>query len=117
MKAKLLSLNIDKSMSFSRFQARLDSSLKAYTGDNLEVEQFDDIRKMFGALQGALESEELIIAAVDVKNYLRFKTALIQAFGNDAVYDPTVLNKMEKIAEVLEADYYFGFAFKDDTKI
>ena len=100
MKAKLLSLNIDKSMSFSRFQARLDSSLKAYTGDNLEVEQFDDIRKMFGALQGALESEELIIAAVDVKNYLRFKTALIQAFGNDAVYDPTVLNKMEKIAEV-----------------
>ena len=25
--------------------------------------------------------------------------------------------EMEKIAEVLEADYYFGFAFKDGTKI
>ena len=25
--------------------------------------------------------------------------------------------EMEKIAEVLEADYYFGFSFKDGTKI
>lgn len=100
MKAKLLSLNIDKSMSFSRFQARLDSSLKTYTGDNLKVEQYENIREMFSALQEALENEELIVAAVDVKNYLKFKNALIQAFGGDAVYDPAVLNKMEKMVEV-----------------
>ena len=100
MKAKLLSLNIDKSMSFSRFQARIDSSLKAYTGDNLAVEQYENIRDMFGALQDALENEELIIAAVDVISYLKFKNALIQAFGNEAVFDPTVLNKLEKIAEI-----------------
>ncbi len=100
MKAKLLSLNIDKSMSFSRFQARLDSSLKTYTGDNLKIEQFENIREMFGALQDALENEELIVAAVDVKNYLKFKNALIQAFGGDAVYDPSVLNKMEKMVEI-----------------
>ena len=100
MKTKLLSLNIDKSMSFSRFQARLDSSLKTYTGDNLKVEQYDNIREMFSALQEALENEELIVAAVDVKNYLKFKNALIQAFGGDAVYEPAVLNKMEKMVEV-----------------
>lgn len=100
MKAKLLSLNVDKSMSFSRFQARLVSSLKAYTDDNLITEQFDDIRAIFMALQDALENDELIIAAVDSKNYIRFKNALIQAFGNEAKYSSAVLNKIENVEEL-----------------
>ncbi len=100
MKAKLLSLNVDKSMSFSRFQARLVSSLKAYTDDNLITEQFDDIREIFMALQNALENDELIIAAVDSKNYIRFKNALIQAFGNEAKYSSAVLNKIENVEEL-----------------
>ena len=81
MKTKILSLNVDKSMSFSRFQARLVSSLKSYTGDNLVTEQFEDIRDVFMALQNALENDELIITVVDSKNYIRYKNALIQAFG------------------------------------
>ena len=100
MKAKLLSLNTDKSMSFSRYQARIDSSLKSYTGDKLDSYQFENIRDIFAALQEALENDELIITAVDVKNYLRFKNALIQAFGNDATYAPAVLNKLERMTEL-----------------
>lgn len=100
MKAKLLSLNVDKSMSFSRFQARLSSSLKSYTDDNIVTEEYEDIREVFMALQTALDNEELIIAAVDYKNYFRFKNALIQAFGNSAFYDSTVLNKIENNVDI-----------------
>ena len=94
MKAKILSLNIDKSMSFARFQARIESSIKAYA-DSLNIQQFEDIREMFVALQDAFENDELIITAVDVKYFLKFKNALIQAFGTDVVYNPSVLNKIE----------------------
>ncbi len=100
MKAKLLSLNVDKSMSFSRFQARLVSSLKSYTGEDLVTEQFEDIREIFMALQDALENDELIITAVDSKNYIRYKNALIQAFGNEAEQNSAVLNKIENVAEL-----------------
>ena len=100
MKAKLLSLNVDKSMSFSRFQARLVSSLKSYTGENLVTEQFEDIRDVFMALQNALENDELIITVVDSKNYIRYKNALIQAFGNEAEQNSAVLNKIENVAEL-----------------
>ena len=41
MKVRLLSLNIDKSMSFARFQARIESSIKAYA-DSLNIQQFED---------------------------------------------------------------------------
>ncbi len=95
MKAKVLSLNIDKSMSFARFQARIASSLKSYAEEIVDVQQFEDIREMFIALQDALESDGLVITAVDTKNFLRFKNALIQAFGTDIVYNPSVLNKIE----------------------
>ncbi len=94
MKTKVLALNVDKSMSYSRFQARLESSINPFTDESKFVE-FEDIREMFVALQEALEDEGLIITAVDVKNYLKFKNALIQAFGTDVVYNPTVLNKIE----------------------
>ena len=50
---------------------------------------------MFVALQGALEDEGLVITAVDLKNYLKFKNALIQAFGTEIVYNSAVLNKIE----------------------
>ncbi len=95
MKAKVLSLNVDKSMSFARFQARIGSSLKPYVDSNVQIEQYEDIREMFVALQSALENDGLIITAVDNKNFLRFKSALIQAFGTKVVYNPSVLNKIE----------------------
>ncbi len=94
MNAKILSLNVDKSVSFSRFKARIESSIKAYS-ENLKFDEFEDIRELFVALQDAFETEDIIITAVDIKNYLRFKNALIQAFDVDVVYNPTVLNKIE----------------------
>ncbi len=97
MKTTILSLNIDKSMSFARFQARIESSLNNFTDDIIRIKQFEDIKELFVALQGALEEDELIITAVDVNNYLRLKNALIQAFGTEIVYDPTVLNKIENL--------------------
>ncbi len=95
MKAKVLSLNVDKSMSFARFQARIGSSLKPYVDNNVQIEQFEDIREMFVALQSALENDGLVITAVDNRNFLRFKSALIQAFGTEVTYNPSVLNKIE----------------------
>lgn len=96
MKTKVLSLNVDKSMSFTRFQARLESSIKPFA-DNNNFFKFEDIKEMFVALQDALANEELVITAVDVKNYLKFKNALIQAFGTEIVYNPSVLNKIESL--------------------
>lgn len=97
MRTKVLSLNVDKSMSFTRFQARIESSINNYT-DDCVFQQFEDIREMFVALQSALENDELIITAVDVKNYLKFKNALIQAFGTDVVYNSTVLKRVENLS-------------------
>lgn len=96
MKTKVLSLNIDKSMSYIRFQTRLESSIKPYT-DNSSFMEFEDIREMFMALQEALQDEGIVITAVDVKNYLKFKNALIQAFGTEVVYNSSVLNKIESM--------------------
>lgn len=97
MRTKVLSLNVDRSMSFTRFQARIESSINNYT-DDCVFQQFEDIKEMFVALQSALENDELIITAVDVKNYLKFKNALIQAFGTDVVYNSTVLKRVEKLS-------------------
>jgi SpoIID/LytB domain protein len=94
MKTKVLALNVDKSMSYTRFQTRLESSINPFTDDSSFIE-FGDIREMFLALQGALEDEGLVITAVDAKNYLKFKSALIQAFGTEVVYNSAVLNKLE----------------------
>lgn len=99
MKTKVLSLNVDKSMSYSRFQTRLESSINSFS-DYSQFVEFEDIREMFVALQSALEDEGIIITAVDTKHYLKFKNALIQAFGTDVVYNSAILNKIE----VLELD-------------
>ncbi len=97
MKTKVLSLNVDKSMSFARFQARIESSISNFT-DDCAFQEFEDIREMFVALQSALQNDELIITAVDVKNYLKFKNALIQAFGTDVVYNSDVLKRLENLS-------------------
>lgn len=97
MKTTILSLNIDRSMSFSRFQARVESSLSNFVDDTIRISQFEDIKELFVALQSSLENDQIIITAVDVNNYLKLKNALIQAFGTEIVYDPTVLNKIENL--------------------
>ncbi len=95
MKVRLLSLNIDKSMSFSRFQARVTSSIKPYASTENSFENTENIRDFFMLLQDSLENDELIVAAVDVKNYSKLKWAFIQAFETDVVYDAAVLNMLE----------------------
>ena len=100
MKVRLLSLNIDKSMSFSRFQARIVSSIKPYADADSSFENVENMRDFFGLLQSALENDELIVTAVDVKHYAMLKNAFIQAFETDVVYDPSVLNMLENSDEM-----------------
>lgn len=97
MKTTILSLNVDRSMSFSRFQARVESSLSSFVDDKIRIKQFEDTKELFVALQSSLENDELIITTVDVNNYLKLKNALIKAFGTEVVYDATVLNKIENL--------------------
>lgn len=100
MKVRLLSLNIDKSMSFSRFQARIVSSIKPYAATDSSFENSENMRDFFGLLQEALENDELIVTAVDAKHYAMLKNAFIQAFETDIVYDPSVLNMLESNDEM-----------------
>ncbi len=95
MKVRLLSLNVDKSMPFARYQARVASSIKAYTDDTNTFEQFESLRDLFAALQDALENDELIITAVDTKNYIKLKNALLQALETENVYNSSILNMLE----------------------
>ena len=76
MKTKVLSLNVDKSMSYSRFQTRLESSINSFS-DYSQFVEFEGIREMFVALQSALEDEGIIITAVDTKHYLKFKNMVL----------------------------------------
>jgi hypothetical protein len=69
MKVRLLALNVDKNMPFARFQARVVSSISMYSEENLSFEIFESLQDVFGALQDALENDEIIITAVDTKNY------------------------------------------------
>ncbi len=100
MKVRLLSFNIDKSMSFSRFQARIVSSIKPYAVTDSSFENAENMRDFFGLLQSALENDELIVTAVDVKHYAILKNAFIQAFETDVVYDASVLNMLENNDEM-----------------
>ncbi len=100
MKVRLLSLNTDKSMSFTRFQARIVSSIKPYAATDSSFENAENMRELFGLLQDALENDELIVTAVDVKHYAMLKNAFIQAFETDVVYDPSVLNMLESSDEM-----------------
>ena len=100
MKTKVLSLYVDKSMSFTRFQTRLESSINIFADGNCNFEQFEDIRELFLALQKSLENDELIVTAVDIKNYLKLKSALIQAFETETVCNQAIRNKLELIADL-----------------
>ncbi len=100
MKVRLLSLNIDKSMSFNRFQARIVSSIKPYALTDSSFENVENMRDFFGLLQDALENDELIVTAVDIKHYTMLKNAFIQAFETDVIYDPSVLNMLENNDEM-----------------
>lgn len=100
MKVRLLSLNIDKSMSFTRFQARIVSSIKPYAVADSSFENAENMRDFFGLLQDALENDELIVTAVDVKHYAMLKNAFIQAFETDVIHDPSVLNMLESNEEM-----------------
>lgn len=95
MKVRLLALNVDKNMPFARFQARVVSSIKSYFDGDASFEFFENMRDIFITLQSALENDELILVASDIKNYLRFKNILIDALGVDFKHDPSVLNMLE----------------------
>lgn len=96
MRVRLLSLNVDKTVSFSKFQARIVSSIKMYSEGSLAFEQYENMRGLFGALQDAMANDELIITAVDTKNYLRFKKTFIGALETEIRYDSTVMNLLEQ---------------------
>lgn len=100
MKVRLLSLNVDKNMPFARFQARVISSIKAYSDNSPSFEHFENMRDLFSALQEALENDELIITAVDNKHYTKLKLALIQALETEVQYNPSILNMLESDEEM-----------------
>lgn len=100
MRVRLLALNIDKNMPFARFQARVVSSISMYSDENVTFEIFESMQELFGALQDALESDEIIVTAVDTKHYNKLKAALMQALETEVQYNPTILNMLESDEEM-----------------
>lgn len=95
MKVRLLALNIDKNVHFRRYQARITSSISVYSDETVSFEVFENMQDLFVALQDALENDELIVTAVDAKNYVRLKNALTQALETETQYNSTILNMLE----------------------
>lgn len=100
MRVRLLALNFDKNMPFARFQARVVSSISMYSEENSTFEIFESMQELFGALQDALENDELIITAVDTKHYNKLKSVLMQALETEVQYNPTILNMLESDEEM-----------------
>lgn len=100
MNVRLLSLNIDKSIPFARFQARVISSINAYTDAGVSFDNYESIRELFEALQDALSDDGIIITAVDTKHYSKLKAALAQALETEVEYNPTILNMLESNEEL-----------------
>lgn len=100
MRVRLLALNVDKNMPFARFQARVVSSISMYSEENVTFEIFESMQEVFGALQDALENDEIIVTAVDTKHYNKLKSALMQALETDVQYNPTILNMLESDEEM-----------------
>lgn len=117
MKVRLLSLNVDKSMSFSRFQARIVSSIKPYAAADSAFENSENMRDFFGLLQDALQEDELIVTAVDIKNYAKLKSAFIQAFETDTVFDHSVLNMLESNEEMDDETRKMFSAFPEPATV
>ena len=102
MKVRLLALNLDKAMPFVRFQARVTSSLKSYLDEDAAFKSCGNMRSVFEELQDAINEDELILIAVDNKHYLKFKTAIGQAFETDTTYSSSVLNMLESNETISE---------------
>ncbi len=117
MKVRLLSLNIDKSMSFARFQARITGSIKPYMSTDSVFENTENLRDFFMLLQDALENDELIVTAVDIKNYNKLKWAFIQAFETEVSYNPSVLNMLESNIELGDEDRKKLSAFPEPATV
>ena len=100
MRVRLLALNFDKNMPFARFQARVVSSISMYSEENATFEVFESMQELFGALQDALENDELIITAVDTKHYNKLKSVLMQALETEVQYNSTILNMLESDEEM-----------------
>lgn len=100
MRVRLLALNFDKNMPFARFQARVVSSISMYSDENISFEVFENMQELFGALQDALEKDEIILTAVDNKHYNKLKSALMQALETEVQYNPTILNMLESDEEM-----------------
>lgn len=100
MRVRLLALNFDKNMPFARFQARVVSSISMYSEENATFEVFESMQELFGALQDALENDEIIITAVDTKHYNKLKSVLMQALETEVQYNSTVLNMLESDEEM-----------------
>lgn len=100
MKVRLLSLNVDKNMPFSRFQARVVSSIKAYSEETPSFEKYENMRDMFNALQEAFEDTELIVTAIDTKHYLKYKKVFMDALETQVKPNSAVLNMLESHGEI-----------------
>lgn len=95
MKVRLLSLNTEKNMPFARFQARVISSLKAYSEGNETFVHYEKLRNLFEGFQDAIQNDDIIVIAVDKKHYFKLKNAISQAFEVENTYSPAVLNMLE----------------------
>lgn len=95
MKVRLLSLNTEKNMPFARFQARVISSLKAYSEGNETFVHYEKMRNLFEGFQDAVQNDDIIVIAVDKKHYFKLKNAVSQAFEVENAYSPAVLNMLE----------------------
>ena len=117
MKVRLLALNVDKNMPFARFQARVVSSISMYSEENLSFEIFESLQDIFGALQDALENDEIIITAVDTKNYNKLKSALMQALETEVHYNSTILNMLESDEDMDEKTKKAFSAFPEPATV
>lgn len=95
MTVRLLSLNTEKNISFARLQARVISSLKAYSDGNETFVHYEKMRDLFDGFQDALQNDDIIVIAVDQKHYFKLKKAISQAFEVENVQNPSVLNALE----------------------
>lgn len=95
MKVRLLSLNTEKNAPFARFQARVISSLKAYSEGNETFVHYEKLRNLFEGFQDAIQNDDIIVIAVDKKHYFKLKNAVSQAFEVENAYSPAVLNMLE----------------------
>lgn len=102
MKVRLLALNVEKNISFARFQARVVSGIKNYANGNETFEHYEKMRDLFDGFQDAIQNDDLIVIAVGEKHYFKLKKAISQAFEIDLIQNPSVLNALENNEELTD---------------